>query len=72
MEQAANAYAQDLGLLETLTHAHQHPKNAWALHGYHECLIRFGRNAEAVIIESLLKLVKAEADVPMGSSCFAD
>src|SRR5699024_1843252 len=49
VEQAATAYAEDLGLLENLTRAHQHPKNVWALHGYHECLLRLGRTAEAVI-----------------------
>ncbi|RKU49566.1 hypothetical protein DL546_009320 [Coniochaeta pulveracea] len=70
VEQAANAYAEDLGLLENLTRAHQHPKNVWALHGYHECLVRLGRKAEAVIIKSLLKPAQAEADVSIGSSCF--
>ncbi|KAL6903855.1 hypothetical protein GGI43DRAFT_421394 [Trichoderma evansii] len=52
----------------TLTRAHQHPKNVWALHGYHECLICLGRNAETIIIKSLLKLAQGEADVPIGSS----
>ncbi|CRG83831.1 hypothetical protein PISL3812_01187 [Talaromyces islandicus] len=70
VEQAAAAYAEDLGLLENLVRAHQHPRNVWALHGYHECLVRLGRNAEAVIIKSLLTFAKAEADVPISSSCF--
>ncbi|TVY60014.1 hypothetical protein Focb16_v003221 [Fusarium oxysporum f. sp. cubense] len=70
VEQAANAYAEDLGLREGLTRGHQHPRNVWALHGYHECLVRLGRDAEAVIIKSLLQLAQAEADVPVGSSCF--
>jgi hypothetical protein len=39
------------------------------LHGYHECLVRLGRDAEAVIVKSLLQLAQAEADVPVGSSC---
>lgn len=69
VEQAAEAYAEDLGLLENLVRAHQHPRNVWALHGYHECLVRLGRNAEAVIIKSLLTFAKAEADVPINSSC---
>ncbi|KAF5577621.1 tetratricopeptide-like helical [Fusarium pseudocircinatum] len=70
VEQAANAYAEDLGLREGLTRGHQHPRNVWALHGYYECLKRLGRDAEAVIIKSLLKSAEAEADVPIRSSCF--
>jgi hypothetical protein len=72
VEQAANAYAEDLGLREGLTRGHQHPRNVWALHGYHECLLRLGREAEAVVIKSLLKSALAEADVSVGSSCFFD
>lgn len=70
VDQAARAYAEDLGLVEDLVRAHQHPKNVWALHGYHECLVRLGRNSEAVIIKSLLRVAVAEADVRIGSSCF--
>ncbi|KAL4998962.1 hypothetical protein BDV10DRAFT_200966 [Aspergillus recurvatus] len=70
VEQAATAYAEDLGLAENLARAHQHPKNIWALHGYHECLLRLGRNAEALIIKKLLIFAQAEADVTVGSSCF--
>ena len=69
-EQAATAYAEDLGLLENITRAHQHPRNVWALHGYHECLVRLGRTAEAVIIRKQLTVAKAEADVSIASSCF--
>lgn len=68
VEQAATAYAEDLGLLEGITRAHQHPRNVWALHGYHECLVRLGRTAEAVIIRK--QLTVAEADVSIASSCF--
>ncbi|KAJ4513150.1 hypothetical protein HRR75_004917 [Exophiala dermatitidis] len=70
VEQPALAYAEDLGLVENLTRAHQHPKNVWALHGYHECLIRLGRHAEAVIIKQMLTLAAAEADIFIASSCF--
>ncbi|KAJ4129113.1 hypothetical protein NW768_007644 [Fusarium equiseti] len=70
VEQAANAYAEDLGLREGLTRGHQHPRNVWALHGYHECLVRLGRDAEAVVIKSLLKSAEAEADISIFSSCF--
>jgi len=70
VEQAAQAYAEDLGLDERLTRAHQHPKNVWALHGYHECLLRLDRLEEAAIIEKQLTSAAAEADVPVGSSCY--
>jgi tetratricopeptide (TPR) repeat protein len=70
VEQAADAYAEDLGLKDTLSRGHQHLKNVWALQGYHECLIRLGRTAEANIIKQQLKIAAAEADVPVNSSCF--
>jgi hypothetical protein len=70
VEQAAQAYAEDLGLEESMTRAHQHPNNVWALHGYHECLVRLGRTAEAKIIQKQLVVAQARADVPIQSSCF--
>jgi tetratricopeptide (TPR) repeat protein len=70
VEQAAMAYAEDLGLHPTPKRAHQHPNNVWALHGYHECLVRLGRTAEANIIKMQLKIAAAEADVEIMSSCF--
>ncbi|KAF2148588.1 hypothetical protein K461DRAFT_288672 [Myriangium duriaei CBS 260.36] len=69
-EQAADAYAEDLGLKESLTRAHAHPKNVWALHGYHESLQSLKRLDEAHIIHKQLKLAQAEADVQIPSSCF--
>ena len=70
VEQAAKAYAEDLGLSRTPNRAHHHPKNVWALHGYHECLELLGRHAEATIIKQQLSLALAEADVQITSSCF--
>ncbi|KAL4913254.1 hypothetical protein BDW62DRAFT_192861 [Aspergillus aurantiobrunneus] len=70
VEQAAQAYAEDLGLLPTPKRAHQHPNNVWALHGFHECLGLLGRRAEQVIIEKQLRLALVEADVEIRSSCF--
>ncbi|KAJ6115207.1 hypothetical protein N7486_000985 [Penicillium sp. IBT 16267x] len=69
-EQAAQAYAEDLGLIPTPKRAHQHPNNVWALHGYHECLQLLGRHAEANIIKKQLSLALVEADVEITSSCF--
>ncbi|RKK80779.1 hypothetical protein BFJ71_g15827 [Fusarium oxysporum] len=70
VEQAAQAYAEDLGLDDKLARAHQHPNNIWALHGYHECLMRLGRTAEARIIMKQLTIARAGADIPIESSCF--
>jgi tetratricopeptide (TPR) repeat protein len=69
VEEAAAVYATDLGLDPTLSRPCQHPGNVWSLHGYHECLQRLGRDAEAAIIGRQLDLVKARADVPILASC---
>ncbi|KAL3461148.1 hypothetical protein BJX64DRAFT_261403 [Aspergillus heterothallicus] len=70
VERAAQAYAEDLGLVATPGRAHQHPNNVWALHGYHECLVGLGRHAEAGIIKKQLAVALVEADVEVTSSCF--
>jgi hypothetical protein len=41
----------------------------WALHGYHECLVRLGKHEQARIIEKQLELAAAAADVPVTASC---
>jgi tetratricopeptide (TPR) repeat protein len=69
LEEAAAAYAADLGFDATLSRSCQHPGNVWSLHGYHECLQKLGRAAEAVIIGRQLELAKARADVPILASC---
>lgn len=69
IEEAAAVYAADLGLDPTLSRPCQHPGNVWSLHGYHECLRKLGRTAEAVIIGRQLELAKARADVPVLASC---
>ncbi|KAJ5568541.1 hypothetical protein N7450_011027 [Penicillium hetheringtonii] len=70
VEDAADVYRADLGLDKSVMRARQHPNNVWALQGYHECLIRLGRTAEAQIIEPQLKIAVAVADIPVQSSCF--
>ena len=70
VEQAAAIYAADLRFDATLPRAQQHPGNVWALHGYHECLTRLGRTAEAEIVGNQLKFAVAVADVPVKASCF--
>lgn len=69
VEEAAQVYAADLGLDPTLSRPCQHPGNVWSLHGYHECLTRLGRDAEAVIVGKQLELASARADVPITASC---
>jgi tetratricopeptide (TPR) repeat protein len=69
VEEAAAVYAADLGLDPTLSRSSQHPGNIWSLHGYHECLQRLGRIAEAAIIGQQLSLARARADVPITASC---
>ncbi len=67
--EAAQVYAADLGLDPTVPRCCQHPGNVWSLHGYHECLLRLGRTAEATVIEGQLRLARARADVPITASC---
>lgn len=69
VEDAAAVYAADLGLDPQLARSSQHPCNVWSLHGYHECLQRLGRTAEAAIVGQQLKLARARADVPITASC---
>ncbi|KAJ5893533.1 hypothetical protein N7495_005224 [Penicillium taxi] len=69
VEEAAEVYRCDLGLDSSVIRARQHPNNVWALQGYHECLVRLGRTAEARYIEPQLRIAIAVADVPVKSSC---
>jgi len=70
LQEAAEVYRADLGLDQTLSRACQHPDNVWSLHGYHECLMRLGRNEEANIIKARLDIANGRTDVPVKSSCF--
>ncbi len=70
IEEATEIYRADLGYNKTLSRACQHPDNIWSLHGYHECLVRLGKHAEAEIVEQRLKLANARTDIPVTASCF--
>ena len=70
VEEAEAIYRADLGLDQTLSRACQHPDNIWSLHGFHECLMRLGKQAEAIIIKQRLDVATARADVLVKSSCF--
>ncbi|MEV7993576.1 hypothetical protein AB0O67_17135 [Streptomyces sp. NPDC086077] len=68
--EAEAVYRADLGLDGTLPRPQQHPGNVWSLRGFHECLTRLGKPAEAAIVAQQLKIAAALADVPIASSCF--
>ncbi|QKW06183.1 hypothetical protein HUT18_06975 [Streptomyces sp. NA04227] len=68
--EAEAVYRADLGLDGALPRALQHPGNVWALHGFHECLTRLGKEGEARIVAQQLTIATALADVPIASSCF--
>jgi tetratricopeptide (TPR) repeat protein len=70
VEEAEKVYAADLGFSDTLARALQHPNNVWSLAGYHECLLKLGRHAEARIIMPQLRMALAGSDVKIQSSCF--
>ncbi|KAK3372743.1 hypothetical protein B0H63DRAFT_514081 [Podospora didyma] len=70
VEEAAAVYSADLGFDDTLPRPLQHRNNVWALHGFHECLIKLGRDAEARLVLPQLELAMAVTDVPIKSSCF--
>jgi len=70
VEEAEAVYRADLGLDHTLRRACQHPNNVWSLHGLHECLMKLGKSAEAIIIKKTLDIALARADVPVKASCF--
>ena len=69
VKEAEHGYRGDLGLNNTLIRACQHPENVWSLRGFHECLLRLEKDAEATMIALRLDLAKARADVPIKSSC---
>lgn len=70
VEESCALYKADLGLDETLPRTHRHLGNVWALHGYHECLLKLGRDKEAAEIAPHLKEALDVADVPIKASCF--
>lgn len=69
-EQAEKLFKADLGFDDTLPRALQHRNNVWSLHGYHECLVKLGKTAEARTIRNQLGTAVARADVLIESSCF--
>ncbi len=70
IQDAEAVYRADLGLDDTLARAYQHPDNVWSLHGFHECLTRLDKTAEAGIIKLRLDLALARTDVEIKASCY--
>lgn len=68
--EAEAVYRADLGLDGTLSRACQHPDNVWSLHGFHECLRRLNKMAEAHMVKQRLDLALARADTPIQASCY--
>ncbi|HMM40929.1 MAG TPA: hypothetical protein PKA95_03425 [Thermomicrobiales bacterium] len=68
--EAEEVYRADLGLDGSLPRAYQHPENVWSLHGYHECLVRLGKDDLAAMIRPRLDLAIARADIPIRASCY--
>lgn len=62
-EGACQAYAEDLGLDQSITRAHQPPGSMWGPHGNHEWLVKLGRKTEAAIVKQQLDVALAVADV---------
>ena len=68
-EEAEAVYRADLGLDGRLPRPSQHPRNVWALHGLHECLMRRGEKVELPHVKLLLDQAIARADIPIRASC---
>jgi tetratricopeptide (TPR) repeat protein len=68
-DEAEAVYRADLGLDGQLPRPSQHPRNVWALHGLHECLVRRGEQVELPHIRQLLDQAVARADIPIQASC---
>jgi tetratricopeptide (TPR) repeat protein len=68
-EEAEAVYRADLGIDGKLPRPSQHPRNVWALHGLHECLMRRGEDVEQPHIKLVLDQAIARADIPIRASC---
>lgn len=69
IDEALQHYRNDLGLDNRVPRRQQHPNNNWVLHGYHECLIKLGRDLEAKQIYPQFEQAKKYADIDIQSSC---
>ena len=72
IDEAEQAYREDLGLAGSLPRACVHPDNIWGLKGLDECLRRRGaaHSDEAKLVRQRLMLAAARSDLPIGASCY--
>lgn len=70
VEEAMAVYMADLGVDTSLPRALRHPNNVWALHGYHECLVKLEMKSEANELTRQLESALNDADIQVKSSCF--
>ena len=68
-DEAESVYRAALGLDEKIPRPMQHPRNVWALHGLHECLVRRGEKMELQHVKLLLDQALARADIAIRASC---
>lgn len=68
-DEAEAVYRSDLGLDGRLPRPSQHPRNVWALHGLHECLMRRGEKTELPHVKLLLDQAVARTDIRINASC---
>ncbi|MGB3246983.1 MAG: hypothetical protein WBB25_20815 [Sulfitobacter sp.] len=69
LDEAAQAFRQDLGLAPGLPRACVHPDNVWALRGLFDCLTASGDTNELPHIKLRLDLAEARADRPVRAAC---
>ncbi|KAI9041774.1 TPR-like protein [Aspergillus affinis] len=70
VEEAEQAFREDLGLSETYPRRRARVNNVWGLHGLYECLIRSGKSKEALLLRNQRDFALAAADTPITASCY--
>lgn len=72
LDEAEQAYREDLGLAGDLPRACIHPDNIWSLKGLDECLRQRGAGhlEEARLIRQRLDYAMSRSDLKVGASCY--
>ncbi|KAI9934525.1 hypothetical protein ASPWEDRAFT_43956 [Aspergillus wentii DTO 134E9] len=68
--EAETVYREDLGLSKSFPRRKARPNNVWGLHGLYECLVRGGKEEEALLIQMQRDIAMACADVAIAASCY--
>ncbi|MEM8564503.1 MAG: hypothetical protein AAGF57_19845 [Pseudomonadota bacterium] len=69
IDEAEQAFREDLGLVGHMRRATVHPDNVWALKGLYDCLKARGEQIEIVQIKQRLDIALARADAPILAAC---